>query len=205
MSGSSRKPPRYCRICRQSARWCSPTVTPRKRSSSRASGAGGPPCSGRSIPDRNTSSRRTDWPRIGLSLVHRRKRRRPSYFEKWRHECELADWIVVNSDWSRESLIRAGVPRAEAEDDRSAVRTRYRSRIRTRVSAGVFGSAAVARAVRRHRVGREGRGRSAPRVRSPRRCADRVEHRWRSRAGRPRSFPAPPAHSLARPRRSQQR
>ena len=32
------------------------------------------------------------------------------YFDKWRHECELADWIVVNSDWSRESLIRAGVP-----------------------------------------------------------------------------------------------
>ncbi|HUQ86223.1 MAG TPA: glycosyltransferase family 4 protein [Vicinamibacterales bacterium] len=32
------------------------------------------------------------------------------YFDKWRHECELADWIVVNSDWSRESLMRAGVP-----------------------------------------------------------------------------------------------
>jgi glycosyltransferase involved in cell wall biosynthesis len=32
------------------------------------------------------------------------------YFDRWRHECELADWIVVNSDWSRESLIRAGVP-----------------------------------------------------------------------------------------------
>lgn len=31
------------------------------------------------------------------------------YFDRWRHECELADRIVVNSDWSRESLIRAGV------------------------------------------------------------------------------------------------
>ncbi|MBY0493708.1 MAG: glycosyltransferase family 4 protein [Cyanobacteria bacterium] len=31
------------------------------------------------------------------------------YFDKWRNECELADWIIVNSDWSRESLIRAGV------------------------------------------------------------------------------------------------
>ena len=31
------------------------------------------------------------------------------YFDQWRHECELADWIVVNSDWSRESLISAGV------------------------------------------------------------------------------------------------
>lgn len=35
------------------------------------------------------------------------------YFDKWRHECELADWIVVNSDWSRESLIRAGIPGAK--------------------------------------------------------------------------------------------
>ena len=34
----------------------------------------------------------------------------PAYFAQWRNECELADWIVVNSDWSRESLLRAGVP-----------------------------------------------------------------------------------------------
>ena len=34
----------------------------------------------------------------------------PAYFEAWRQECELADWIVVNSEWSRESLVRAGVP-----------------------------------------------------------------------------------------------
>ncbi|HEX6164099.1 MAG TPA: glycosyltransferase family 4 protein [Vicinamibacterales bacterium] len=33
----------------------------------------------------------------------------PEYFDGWRHECELADWIVVNSDWSRESMARAGV------------------------------------------------------------------------------------------------
>jgi glycosyltransferase involved in cell wall biosynthesis len=33
----------------------------------------------------------------------------PQYFEAWRQECDFADWIVVNSDWSRESLIRAGV------------------------------------------------------------------------------------------------
>lgn len=32
-----------------------------------------------------------------------------AYFDSWRRECELADWIVVNSDWSREALIRAGV------------------------------------------------------------------------------------------------
>ena len=32
------------------------------------------------------------------------------YFDQWRDECELADAIVVNSPWSREALIRAGVP-----------------------------------------------------------------------------------------------
>jgi glycosyltransferase involved in cell wall biosynthesis len=31
------------------------------------------------------------------------------YFENWRHECALADHIVVNSDWSRRSVMRAGV------------------------------------------------------------------------------------------------
>ena len=36
-----------------------------------------------------------------------------AYFDAWRRECELADWIVVNSDWSRESLIRAGVAEAK--------------------------------------------------------------------------------------------
>jgi glycosyltransferase involved in cell wall biosynthesis len=34
----------------------------------------------------------------------------PEYFDSWRRECELADWIVVNSDWSRESLVRTGIP-----------------------------------------------------------------------------------------------
>jgi glycosyltransferase involved in cell wall biosynthesis len=32
------------------------------------------------------------------------------YFDGWRDECRLADWIVVNSEWSRESLSRAGIP-----------------------------------------------------------------------------------------------
>ena len=32
------------------------------------------------------------------------------YFDEWREECELADAIVVNSPWSREALMRAGVP-----------------------------------------------------------------------------------------------
>ena len=34
----------------------------------------------------------------------------PQYWEYWRKECDLADRIVVNSEWSREGLIRGGVP-----------------------------------------------------------------------------------------------
>ena len=32
------------------------------------------------------------------------------YFEAWHDECRLADWIVVNSEWSRDALARAGIP-----------------------------------------------------------------------------------------------
>jgi glycosyltransferase involved in cell wall biosynthesis len=32
------------------------------------------------------------------------------YWDSWRKECELADRIVVNSEWSREGLVRGGVP-----------------------------------------------------------------------------------------------
>jgi glycosyltransferase involved in cell wall biosynthesis len=32
------------------------------------------------------------------------------YWTSWREECELADRIVVNSEWSREGLVRGGVP-----------------------------------------------------------------------------------------------
>lgn len=35
------------------------------------------------------------------------------YFESWREECALADRIVANSPWSRELLIRAGIPSAK--------------------------------------------------------------------------------------------
>ena len=34
----------------------------------------------------------------------------PEYWAFWRAECKLADRIVVNSEWSREGLIRGGVP-----------------------------------------------------------------------------------------------
>ena len=34
----------------------------------------------------------------------------PEYWAFWREECELADGVVVNSEWAREGLIRGGVP-----------------------------------------------------------------------------------------------
>lgn len=34
----------------------------------------------------------------------------PEYWAFWREECKLADSIVVNSEWSREGLIRGGAP-----------------------------------------------------------------------------------------------
>jgi glycosyltransferase involved in cell wall biosynthesis len=34
----------------------------------------------------------------------------PEYWVSWREECGLADAIIVNSEWSREALIRRGVP-----------------------------------------------------------------------------------------------
>jgi Glycosyl transferases group 1 len=34
----------------------------------------------------------------------------PEYWALWREECKLADRIIVNSAWSREGLIRGGVP-----------------------------------------------------------------------------------------------
>jgi len=33
-----------------------------------------------------------------------------AYWDEWRLECELADQIVVNSDWSRDALISEGIP-----------------------------------------------------------------------------------------------
>lgn len=37
------------------------------------------------------------------------------YFEQWREECALADHIVVNSDWSRQAVIRAGIDAAKLQ------------------------------------------------------------------------------------------
>jgi glycosyltransferase involved in cell wall biosynthesis len=32
------------------------------------------------------------------------------YWASWREECELADRIIVNSEWAREGLVRCGIP-----------------------------------------------------------------------------------------------
>jgi glycosyltransferase involved in cell wall biosynthesis len=32
------------------------------------------------------------------------------YWSSWRQECDLADRIIVNSEWSREGLMRSGIP-----------------------------------------------------------------------------------------------
>jgi len=56
------------------------------------------------------------------------------YWNSWREECKLADRIVINSEWSREGLVRGGVPGAkmsvvplayqiEVESEKSEVRS----------------------------------------------------------------------------------
>lgn len=45
--------------------------------------------------------------RHGLEITESRPPQ--SYWTNWREECDLADWIVVNSRWSREALINAGI------------------------------------------------------------------------------------------------
>lgn len=35
------------------------------------------------------------------------------YFEHWHEECSLADRIIVNSEWARESVVKAGVDRGK--------------------------------------------------------------------------------------------
>ena len=34
-----------------------------------------------------------------------------SYWHEWREECELADTIIVNSEWAREGMLYQGIPR----------------------------------------------------------------------------------------------
>src|SRR5207244_4134905 len=33
-----------------------------------------------------------------------------SYWQDWREECELSDWVLVNSQWTAEAIQQAGVP-----------------------------------------------------------------------------------------------
>lgn len=39
----------------------------------------------------------------------------PGYWPRWRQECALADHIVVNSAWSRDGLVQAGIPAAKLQ------------------------------------------------------------------------------------------
>lgn len=51
------------------------------------------------------------WPEFGTAL----DAPPPRYYEDWREECRLADRIVVNSEWSRIMLERAGIAAAKIE------------------------------------------------------------------------------------------
>jgi glycosyltransferase involved in cell wall biosynthesis len=35
----------------------------------------------------------------------------PDYWQRWQEECQLADRILVNSDWSQQLLVQAGIPK----------------------------------------------------------------------------------------------
>lgn len=37
----------------------------------------------------------------------------PEYWRDWRAECDLADMILVNSDWSRQGLVSCGIPESK--------------------------------------------------------------------------------------------
>jgi glycosyltransferase involved in cell wall biosynthesis len=51
----------------------------------------------------------TRWPEFGPALPEPPA----DYFSSWHDECALADHIVVNSEWARDSLARAGVEQAK--------------------------------------------------------------------------------------------
>jgi glycosyltransferase involved in cell wall biosynthesis len=54
------------------------------------------------------------------------------YWGSWREECNLADRIVVNSEWSREGLIRGGV----SGDKISVIPLAYEREVRSQKSEG---------------------------------------------------------------------
>lgn len=43
-------------------------------------------------------------------LVGEWQRAPQEYWSSWREECDLADRIIVNSEWAREGLVRSGIP-----------------------------------------------------------------------------------------------
>ncbi len=45
------------------------------------------------------------------SLAHNWTRAPAGYWKSWREECDVADWIIVNSQWSLDALVQTGIPR----------------------------------------------------------------------------------------------
>ena len=52
-------------------------------------------------------------PRGGRNSAPRSRQPPAKYFDDWREECRLADRIIVNSEWSRDLLERAGIEAAK--------------------------------------------------------------------------------------------
>jgi glycosyltransferase involved in cell wall biosynthesis len=54
------------------------------------------------------------------------------YWDEWRRECELADSIIVNSNWARNCLIRAGTDSAKTQITPLAYENRTEEKIKER-------------------------------------------------------------------------
>lgn len=63
-----------------------------------------------------------------------------AYWDEWRVECELADRIVVNSDWSRDALISEGIPTEKLKTIPLALETPVDARSFDRIYPATFSS-----------------------------------------------------------------
>ncbi len=54
------------------------------------------------------------------------------YWRDWQLECDLADSIVVNSQWSRDCLVRAGILSIKDPDRRFSIRSSFPKTIENR-------------------------------------------------------------------------
>jgi glycosyltransferase involved in cell wall biosynthesis len=65
----------------------------------------------------------------------------PEYFRLWREECDLADWIVVNSEWARQALTEHRVPATKLTIIPLGYQPEHREPIPARVYPAAFSSA----------------------------------------------------------------